>query len=596
MENATCGMGLHKQPLLFGWFDFTVFGAMLVASALVGVYFGIYKKQDTKVAYLLGGKSMSTVPVAVSLVACHISGVTVLGVPSEIYVYGTLYLLVCFSCIFVAVVTNYVYLPVFFELQLTSTYEYLEMRFSRGVRVMASVLYTISMLLYMPIVVYVPALAFSQVSDVKLHLITPAVCIICIFYTMLGGLKAVVWSDLIQAVVMVGSCLTVVFIGVHQVGGWQTVIEQSTAGGRINMLDMDPTPTTRNSLWTVLFGTFVLWSGAMVNQITLQKFLSLPTLAKTTPVLVMYCIGIITMKLLSGVAGLLIYTTYHDCDPIKSGAVKRADQLLAYYVMDVAGSIPGLPGLFVAGVFSASLSSMSSCLNCLAATIYEDFVRPNLKGDESEQRAGWIMKTIVLVVGAISVLLVFVVEQLGGVLEISYSAQGITCGALLGLFSLGIFFPWANAKGALWGSIASLGIVSIIVFGAQRALATGKITHKTLPTSILGCLANTTLNNSTVTELLDQEQDEAFVLFRISYWYYGVVGSFTVIIVGMLISAITGLQNPRKLNIVLIAPFLRNYVTRGSEAEEEVVELTEKDLLTMTQEQNSYGPSRDSVE
>ncbi|XP_069699548.1 sodium-coupled monocarboxylate transporter 2-like isoform X4 [Periplaneta americana] len=580
MENATCGMGLHKQPLLFGWFDFTVFGAMLVASALVGVYFGIYKKQDTKVAYLLGGKSMSTVPVAVSLVACHISGVTVLGVPSEIYVYGTLYLLVCFSCIFVAVVTNYVYLPVFFELQLTSTYE--------------------------------------------------------------GGLKAVVWSDLIQAVVMVGSCLTVVFIGVHQVGGWQTVIEQSTAGGRINMLDMDPTPTTRNSLWTVLFGTFVLWSGAMVNQITLQKFLSLPTLAKTTPldpsplarntlwtvligttllrlgnmvnqasvqkfislpkksniskVLVMYCIGIITMKLLSGVAGLLIYTTYHDCDPIKSGAVKRADQLLAYYVMDVAGSIPGLPGLFVAGVFSASLSSMSSCLNCLAATIYEDFVRPNLKGDESEQRAGWIMKTIVLVVGAISVLLVFVVEQLGGVLEISYSAQGITCGALLGLFSLGIFFPWANAKGALWGSIASLGIVSIIVFGAQRALATGKITHKTLPTSILGCLANTTLNNSTVTELLDQEQDEAFVLFRISYWYYGVVGSFTVIIVGMLISAITGLQNPRKLNIVLIAPFLRNYVTRGSEAEEEVVELTEKDLLTMTQEQNSYGPSRDSVE
>ncbi|KAJ4433254.1 hypothetical protein ANN_15513 [Periplaneta americana] len=258
--------------------------------------------------------------------------------------------------------------------------------------------------------------------------------------------------------------------------------------------------------------------------------------------------------------------------------------------MDVAGSIPGLPGLFVAGVFSASLSSMSSCLNCLAATIYEDFVRPNLKGDESEQRAGWIMKTIVLVVGAISVLLVFVVEQLGGVLEISYSAQGITCGALLGLFSLGIFFPWANAKGALWGSIASLGIVSIIVFGAQRALATGKITHKTLPTSVLGCLANTTLNNSTVTELLDQEQDEAFVLFRISYWYYGVVGSFTVIIVGMLISAITGLQNPRKLNIVLIAPFLRNYVTRGSEAEEEVVELTEKDLLTMTQEQNSYVP------
>ncbi|KAJ9575573.1 hypothetical protein L9F63_007581, partial [Diploptera punctata] len=162
METKNSTNVFDVAPLLFGWLDFTVFGLVLLATAAVGVYYGFFNKQKTKVEYLLGGKSMSTIPVALSLVACHISGVTVMGVPSEVFTYGSTYILVCFSCILVAVIMNYVYLPVFFELQLTSTYEYLEMRFSRSVRVMASLLYTIAMLLYVPIVVYVPALAFSQ--------------------------------------------------------------------------------------------------------------------------------------------------------------------------------------------------------------------------------------------------------------------------------------------------------------------------------------------------------------------------------------------------------------------------------------------------
>ncbi|PSN54836.1 hypothetical protein C0J52_02935 [Blattella germanica] len=612
MNNSMSNNAFDVAPLLFGWLDFSVFGLVLLASAGVGVYYGFFNKQQTKLEYLLGGN--------------HISGVTVMGVPSEIYNYGSLYILVCVSCILVVIVMHYVYLPVFFEFQLTSTYEYLEWRFSRSVRVMASLLYTIAMLLYVPIVVYVPALAFSQVSGIRVHAITPAVCIICIFYTMLGGFRAVVWSDVIQVVVMVGSGVAIMLMGAHKVGGFGSVWQTGKDGGRINIFEMDPNPTTRNTFWTVLTGTFFLWSANsvwqgtmqkllsvpsmysarkmdpnplvrssfwtviigttflrtanMVNQGSVQKFLSLPKRSKVAVMLVYYCLGIIIMKFLSVSTGLIIYTAYHNCDPIKSGAVKRADQLLPYFVMDIAGSIPGFPGLFIAGVFSASLSSMASGLNCLAATIFEDFVRPWLRSDEDERTGNYIMKTIVFVVGVICVFLVVIVEKLGGVLEISYSAQGMTCGALLGLFSLGVFFPWANAKGALWGSVSSLLLVGWIVSGAQNAIATGQLKHTKLSSSIAGCKFNvSTIMNATL-ESCPDDTDEVFVLYRISYWYYAVIGTLTVIIVGMTVSFLTGLQDPNNINVTLIAPFLRNIIKR-KQVSEEVVELTSK-------EQNTY--------
>lgn len=90
----------------------------------------------------------------------------------------------------------------------------------------------------------------------------------------------------------------------------------------------------------------------------------------------MFGIGHTLIKLFSVYNGLLIFGKYETCDPVSDGRVEKPDQIFAYYVMDVARQIPGLTGLFVAGVFSAALSSMSSCLNTLAGTLYYDFMKP----------------------------------------------------------------------------------------------------------------------------------------------------------------------------------------------------------------------------
>lgn len=108
-----------------------------------------------------------------------------MGVPTEVYQHGSSYFQIVFTIVFTCLIVAYVFLPVFYELQLESTYEYLEMRFCPKVRTLASLLYIISVLMYIPLVVYVPVLAFSQVTGYSLYVVTPVLCSICIVYTSL---------------------------------------------------------------------------------------------------------------------------------------------------------------------------------------------------------------------------------------------------------------------------------------------------------------------------------------------------------------------------------------------------------------------------
>lgn len=191
------------------------------------------------------------------------------------------------------------------------------------------------------------------------------------------------------------------------------------------------------------------------------------------------CIGIVIVKLLSSFTGLILYTKYKDCDPLTSKQISQNDQILPYYVMDVAGSIPGVPGIFIAGIFSAGLryffltlhqrytiylnyihnspsiffeninyyffSTLSTTLNTLSFTIYEDFISPFV-GEKTEKQKSNIMKLIAAITGILSTLLVFVVEHLGGILPLTVSFTSIAGGPLVGLFTLGLIFPMANAK------------------------------------------------------------------------------------------------------------------------------------------------------
>jgi Na+/proline symporter len=181
----------------------------------------------------MGGKQMNFFPIAASLIASHISGITLLSIPAEMYAYGTQYSIMIVSAVVVGLALIHVYLPVFYELQLNSSFQYLEMRFDKSVRLTASFIYAISIIIFIPIVVYVPALAFSQVSGINLHIITLVTSLICVFYTTVGGLRAVVYTDTLQFILMLGAISCVIYLGLDSTGGFANVWAAADRGGRL---------------------------------------------------------------------------------------------------------------------------------------------------------------------------------------------------------------------------------------------------------------------------------------------------------------------------------------------------------------------------
>ncbi|XP_019882565.2 sodium-coupled monocarboxylate transporter 1-like isoform X1 [Camponotus floridanus] len=551
----------------FGTLDYIMFAIMLVACGIVGIYFGFIKKSSGEDEYLVGGRNMKTFPVSLSLIASFISGISLLGAPTEVYVHGTSFLFITCAVIIVGFVMSIVFLPVFHDLKLTSTYEYLEKRFDKRVRLIGSLLFIIGTMTWLPIVIYVPALAFNQVTGVNVHIITPFVCIVCIFYTCVGGLKAVVWTDFIQTFIMFGSMLLIVVKGTVDIGGVSLVVRRNLESGRIELPKTDWSPLERHTIWALTIGGFVHWLQiAGVNQNMIQRYLSLPTVQSARRALWCFTVGVVTLIGICGYAGLLIYAWYYKCDPLTTKLAPAKDQLLPLLVMNVLREFPGLSGVFVAGVFSAALSSLSTGLNSMSAVVLEDFVKSFIKTPFTRKTADRFMKFTVVVLGTICVALVFVVEQAGlHVLQLSMSLDAITNGPSLGIFIMGMLLPRVNGKGALIGGLAGLSFMVWLIFSAETAIASGQIKFDVKPVSTEGCnysfpqVENLLLSVSPDSILDDANGEEPWALYRLSYLWYTMTGTLMTITVGLIVTLITS-QNVEKLDPMLLAPFMRKYL------------------------------------
>ncbi|XP_047346992.1 sodium-coupled monocarboxylate transporter 1-like isoform X1 [Vespa velutina] len=579
---------INKSMQNFAIPDYIVFVLMLLVSAFVGIYFGFVKKISGEDEYLVGGRNMKTFPISLSLIASFISGISLLGIPTEVYVYGTTYLFISFGLIITGFIMSKVFLPVFHDLKITSTYEYLERRFDKKIRLLGSFLFSISMIVYLPIVIYVPALAFNQVTGINVHIITPFVCIVCIFYTCMGGLRAVVWADFIQVLVMFGSMLLITIKGTSDIGGLSVVLRRNRDSDRLEFPAFDWSPTTRHTIWSLVIGGFVHWLQSLaVSQNTIQLYLALPTLHLARRALWYFIIGVSLIVGTCGYAGMLIYAWYYECDPLTTKLAGTKDQLLPLLVMNVLGDYPGLPGLFVAGVFSAALSSLSTGLNSMAAVVLEDFIKPFRKTGFTPRVADIFMKLTVIIVGAICVALAFVVEKAGlHVLQLSVSLNSITNGPSLGIFTMGVLLPWVNAKGALIGGLAGCGFMGWITLTAQTAIASGKMKFEEKPVTTEGCMysfpqiENLLLFIPSET-ILNEENGNSFpeqlwALYRISYLWYTIIGTLVTLSIGLIVSIISS-EDVDKLDPMLLAPFMRKFL-RSSKKNLQQIQIARNDF------------------
>ncbi|KFB37462.1 hypothetical protein ZHAS_00004599 [Anopheles sinensis] len=238
---------IHRALQRFDWPDYVVFVVMLLICVVIGIFFGYqdhrkHKGKQTRrdseaLDYLVGGRKMQIFPVSVSLVASWISGISLLGTSTEIYVYGTQYCYIVVAVVLMGFVLHYIFLPVFHDLQITSAYE--------------------------------------------------------------GGLKAVVWTDVIQSGVTLLALLAVLIKGTYDVGGPREVLDRNIAGDRLEAPNFDPDPTLRHSFWIILVGAPIWFCyGVSCSQDMIQRFLALPTLQDARKALKGFIVGWIMVNVI----------------------------------------------------------------------------------------------------------------------------------------------------------------------------------------------------------------------------------------------------------------------------------------------------------
>ncbi|XP_044751036.1 sodium-coupled monocarboxylate transporter 1-like [Coccinella septempunctata] len=547
----------------FSWADYLVLGSMLFISCGIGVFYGFFSnKHDSSEDFLLGGSEMGTIPMSFSLAASFVTAIELLGNPSEMYNYGLQFWMICIAFLTVVPLTSTFYLPVFMELRLTSSYEYFSLRFNPTARYIASGLYIFQMVLYTSVAVFAPALALSKVTGLNVYLAVTGVYMVCIFYASQGGMKAVIIADTFQTFVLIGSLISIVWIGQTYLGPDAKVWLNSYQTERLEIFNFTSDMTVRHSFWSVVIGGTFYWLTMFCsNQASIQKYMSVQSISQVKKALWVSAFGLILVYSLNFYTGMIMVTRFKDCDPLKSSAIGDPDELLPFYVMREMGHLKGMMGFFVAGIFAASLGTVASALNSLSAVTMEDFIEGALKFKVPESKGAFWAKCISIIYGAISFALVFIVAKLGSVMQVAISFNGMVGGVTLGLFTLGMFFPSANSKGAIFGSIVAVAVITLMCIGQQIYIASGSLEEITKATCISGCLQNTTEITTTIIghEEISPISDPIFVLYRVSYIWYSMIGFLITVIMGLLASFATGSECSCDIDERLLTPIVRNH-------------------------------------
>ncbi|XP_028967632.1 sodium-coupled monocarboxylate transporter 1 [Galendromus occidentalis] len=545
---------------LFSPLDYVMVVTVLASSSLIGVYFAwTDRKNMSNGQFLMAGRKLGAFPVAMSLMASFQSATTYLGYPSEMFYRGTQYWVAIFGLAISNVIAAELYLPVLYELRLSSVNEYLERRFNRSVRMLAAVSFTINNLLYMGVVLYGPSLALEPVIGVPVWVSIVGLGLLCTFYTTLGGVKAVVWTDVMQMSVAIVGMIALCVTGIVEAGGLTEVFARADQGGRIQLFNSGWDPSSGTVIWNVLLGTSMVWLGSYgTSQTEVQRLCSVSSLREAKIALYCNIPGVMLNISLGCLAGLVIYAKYYDCDPLKAGYIHRTDQLMPFFVMDVLGSTPGLPGLFVAVIFSAALSTMSSGFNSLAAVAYEDFLQFTIFGafPRLDQRRASVEPAATY--GFLSIGLAFLAGSVESLIKAAFAMSGALSGPLLGVFTLGMLAPRINGKSALLGLIVGQTLCIAIVATSLTS------DSRTLATSIGGCIdapAGGLVNNSTSIHAL--EDPAKATAARISYLLVPISGFCSTVLVAFMSVIFFGLNAATAVDQELLAKFLRRHPDRA---------------------------------
>ncbi|MFH1038142.1 MAG: sodium:solute symporter [PVC group bacterium] len=440
--------------MTFAPLDYIVLGLYFVSIASIGLLAG--RREKNTEDYFLGGRAMPWWAVTFSILATEVSAVTFIGAPGASYRGNYAYLQFAFGSLLGRILIAWLFLPAFYRGRVTSIYEFLAQRFGERSRLTAVIFFFITRLLASGVRLLVVSLVLSVVTGFPLFVIIIAVAVIALFYTLIGGIKAVIWTDVFQFIIFMGGAWVAICFLLNAIPGGWSGIKNLVAPDKLRIFDFHLS-LTGSTFFLVAFinGCFQTFAALGTDQDLTQRMLTCKSLRQGQRALLLTGIidfPIVFTYLLIGTALFCVYDVMGGHLPAAFSS--DPDTIFPYYIMTALPA--GVRGLLIASIFAAAMSSLDSAINAMSSSAIMDIYRPFIRPGASEKHYLMVSRIFVAVFCLLLIGAALLLNNIpGGKLWLGFKVTGFTYGALLGVFLLGVLTGKSNDRMNLWAMVSS---------------------------------------------------------------------------------------------------------------------------------------------
>ena len=448
-------MGLSKLDL----------GIVLLYMLAVTVFGLRFRSRgQTLRGYFLANNAIPWWAISLSIVAAETSTLTVISVPGLAYDGNFTFLQLVFGYLIGRVLVSFLFIPHYLRGNFVTAYQLMEERFGQGMRKLTASVFLVTRAAAEGVRIFAVAIVMrialgkmlAGMSDFQRDLSAIAVVTaLTLLYTFQGGIRAAIWTDVLQQSVYITGTLVGLLTILHLVpGGWSTVHTVAGEAGKFHILDFSFHLTTKYTFWSGLIGgTFLTMASHGTDQLIVQRLLAARNKRQSQFALVASGVAVLFQFSLFLLIGAMLFVYYREFPP--ATPFTRSDSVFPTFVV---GRMPhGLSGLLIAAILAAAMSNLSAALNSLSSTtIFDFYVR--LRPQSTELRRMQLSRTAMVVWAAVLFVLALVARHGGRVIEVGLSIASVAYGALLGVFLLGVLTRTATERGAMAGMVCGLAL------------------------------------------------------------------------------------------------------------------------------------------
>ncbi len=434
-----------------------VYGLILVG---MGIYF--FRKTKTSEQFMVAGRGIPAWAAGLAVMSAYTSSISYIAVPGKAFDSNWHPLIFALSAIPVVwFVTKYV-VPYYRKKNIISVYGYLEEKIGAWASIYASLSFVLFMIGRTAVILYLSSLLLSSFIAVDIRMLIVVIGIVTIVYTLMGGMEAVIWTDVMQSVIMIGG---IIFIGIlltKEVFARPDFLIQKAFDANKFSLGETTFSLTSRTIWVmIIYGVSENIRNLVADQNYTQKYCSVPDEKQAKKSVWIAMLIYLPLTALFLYIGTTLFAFYSGPDHMLGEAITKGDQVFPHFI---ATQLPvGLKGLIIAAILAASMSTIDSALNCSATVLFVDYYKKYYKPSASEGNSVNFLRITTVVWGIAGIAVALLLINAKSALDIWWIIAGIFGGGILGLFLLGIFNVKIKQK---QGIISVIFSILIIIWGS----------------------------------------------------------------------------------------------------------------------------------